>query len=118
MEAAMAATNVSQSGDREASTSVRAAASARLGMMALAQQTPLLLLAEPTTHSDLPHQTELFWAPNNRRARSCLIVVLHDLNHACAAMPITSSPCATAKSRGGVLRSSRRTGRAGVRQCR
>lgn len=53
--------------------------------MALAQQTPLLLLDEPTTYLDIAHQIELmdlFQALNKQQGQT-LVAVLHDLNHAC-----------------------------------
>lgn len=53
--------------------------------MALAQETPLLLLDEPTTYLDIAHQIELlelFRQLNRAHGRS-LVAVLHDLNHAC-----------------------------------
>jgi ABC-type cobalamin/Fe3+-siderophores transport system ATPase subunit len=51
--------------------------------MALAQQTPLLLLDEPTTFLDIAHQIELLdlFAGLHREGRT-LVAVLHDLNHA------------------------------------
>ncbi|MFI9488469.1 ABC transporter ATP-binding protein [Promicromonospora sp. NPDC052451] len=51
--------------------------------MALAQQTPLLLLDEPTTYLDIAHQIELLdlFARLNDEG-STLVAVLHDLNHA------------------------------------
>ncbi|MDR6437716.1 iron complex transport system ATP-binding protein [Paenarthrobacter nicotinovorans] len=52
--------------------------------MVLAQQTPLLLLDEPTTFLDIAHQIELlelFRRLNNQG--TTLVAVLHDLNHAC-----------------------------------
>ena len=53
--------------------------------MALAQETPLLLLDEPTTFLDLQHQIEVLdlCARAARRAGRTLVAVLHDLNHAC-----------------------------------
>lgn len=53
--------------------------------MVLAQQTPLLLLDEPTTWLDIAHQIELLELMQdlNQRHRRTLVVVLHDLNHAC-----------------------------------
>lgn len=51
--------------------------------MVLAQQTPLVLLDEPTTYLDIAHQIELlelFRALNN--GGRTLVAVLHDLNHA------------------------------------
>lgn len=52
--------------------------------MVLAQQTPILLLDEPTTFLDIAHQIELLelLADLNRAGRT-VIAVLHDLNHAC-----------------------------------
>ena len=52
--------------------------------MALAQQTPLLLLDEPTTFLDIAHQVELLdlFARLNRTAGRTLVAVLHDLNQA------------------------------------
>ncbi len=52
--------------------------------MALAQDTELLLLDEPTTYLDLAHQVEvleLVAELNARRGRT-IVMVLHDLNHA------------------------------------
>ena len=51
--------------------------------MALAQQTPILLLDEPTTFLDIAHQVELLdlFTDLNREGRT-LVAVLHDLNQA------------------------------------
>lgn len=51
--------------------------------MALAQETPILLLDEPTTYLDLAHQLETLELCTrlNREGRT-LVAVLHDLNHA------------------------------------
>ena len=53
--------------------------------MVLAQETPLLLLDEPTTFLDITHQIELLdlLADLNRRNGQTIVAVLHDLNHAC-----------------------------------
>jgi len=53
--------------------------------MVLAQQTPLLLLDEPTTWLDIAHQIDLLELLRelNRNGGHTLVVVLHDLNHAC-----------------------------------
>lgn len=53
--------------------------------MVLAQQTPLLLLDEPTTWLDITHQIELLELLRHlhRVNHTTLVVVLHDLNHAC-----------------------------------
>ena len=52
--------------------------------MALAQETPLLLLDEPTTFLDLQHQIEVLdlCAQMHAEGRT-LVAVLHDLNQAC-----------------------------------
>lgn len=53
--------------------------------MALAQQTPLLLLDEPTTYLDIAHQIDLLDLLQALKAggERTLVAVLHDLNHAC-----------------------------------
>ncbi|WP_093850620.1 ABC transporter ATP-binding protein [Streptomyces pini] len=52
--------------------------------MALAQQTPLLLLDEPTTYLDLAHQIDILdlCARLHQEEGRTLVAVLHDLNHA------------------------------------
>lgn len=52
--------------------------------MALAQQTPLLLLDEPTTYLDISHQIELLelFARLRVEGGRTLVAVLHDLNQA------------------------------------
>ncbi|GAB3840892.1 ABC transporter ATP-binding protein [Micromonospora andamanensis] len=52
--------------------------------MALAQQTPLLLLDEPTTYLDIAHQIEVLdlCARLYEEQGRTLVAVLHDLNHA------------------------------------
>ncbi|MDG9700783.1 ABC transporter ATP-binding protein [Streptomyces sp. DH37] len=52
--------------------------------MALAQQTPLLLLDEPTTYLDLAHQIDVLdlCARLHQEEGRTLVAVLHDLNHA------------------------------------
>jgi iron complex transport system ATP-binding protein len=53
--------------------------------MALAQDTDLLLLDEPTTYLDINHQVELLdlLTDLNRQSRKTVVLVLHDLNLAC-----------------------------------
>jgi iron complex transport system ATP-binding protein len=53
--------------------------------MVLAQQTPILLLDEPTTFLDLAHQVEVLdlCADLHELAGHTLVAVLHDLNQAC-----------------------------------
>ena len=52
--------------------------------MALAQQTDLLLLDEPTTYLDINHQVELLdlLVALNRTRGTTIVIVLHDLNFA------------------------------------
>ncbi|GGV67225.1 ABC transporter [Streptomyces thermoviolaceus subsp. thermoviolaceus] len=52
--------------------------------MALAQQTPLLLLDEPTTYLDIQHQIDILdlCAELHEEQGRTLVAVLHDLNHA------------------------------------
>lgn len=52
--------------------------------MALAQQTPLLLLDEPTTYLDIQHQIDVLdlCAELHETRGRTLVAVLHDLNHA------------------------------------
>ncbi|MFB6991537.1 MULTISPECIES: ABC transporter ATP-binding protein [unclassified Streptomyces] len=52
--------------------------------MALAQQTPLLLLDEPTTYLDIQHQIDVLdlCAELHEAQGRTLVAVLHDLNHA------------------------------------
>ncbi|WP_144123834.1 ABC transporter ATP-binding protein [Catellatospora sichuanensis] len=53
--------------------------------MAVAQQTPVLLLDEPTTYLDLAHQVDVLDLVTdlNRRDGRTVVMVLHDLNQAC-----------------------------------
>ncbi|WP_194785608.1 ABC transporter ATP-binding protein [Actinomyces haliotis] len=53
--------------------------------MALAQQTRVLLLDEPTTYLDLAHQVEVLELCRelNQRLGTTIVAVLHDLNQAC-----------------------------------
>ncbi|SHE89207.1 iron complex transport system ATP-binding protein [Seinonella peptonophila] len=52
--------------------------------MALAQETSIILLDEPTTYLDLCHQLEIMQLLEqlNRTEKKTIIMVLHDLNHA------------------------------------
>jgi iron complex transport system ATP-binding protein len=51
--------------------------------MVLAQQTPLLLLDEPTTYLDIAHQIEVLdLCAGLHEAGRTVVAVLHDLNHA------------------------------------
>ncbi|MFC9974817.1 ABC transporter ATP-binding protein [Spirillospora sp. NPDC127200] len=51
--------------------------------MALAQETPILLLDEPTTYLDIAHQIEILdLCADLHEAGRTVVAVLHDLNHA------------------------------------
>lgn len=52
--------------------------------MALVQETPLLLLDEPTTYLDIAHQLEVLEVLRslNREQERTIVMVVHDLNHA------------------------------------
>ena len=87
--------------------------------MALAQDTDLLLLDEPTTYLDINHQVELLRLLRKLNAESgkTIVVVLHDLNLACRfcdhviAMADGAIVAEGAPDRGG----HRRAGREGLR---
>ncbi|PHZ18928.1 Fe(3+)-dicitrate ABC transporter ATP-binding protein [Yersinia ruckeri] len=82
---AMQATGVSELADRTVD-SLSGGQRQRVWIaMVLAQQTPLLLLDEPTTYLDIAHQIELLelFGDLNRQRQHTLVAVLHDLNHAC-----------------------------------
>jgi ABC-type cobalamin/Fe3+-siderophores transport system ATPase subunit len=53
--------------------------------MVLAQETPIVLLDEPTTFLDIAHQIEVLdlCAELHEQRGHTLVAVLHDLNHAC-----------------------------------
>ena len=53
--------------------------------MVLAQETPIVLLDEPTTFLDIAHQIEVLdlYAELHEERGHTLVAVLHDLNHAC-----------------------------------
>ena len=53
--------------------------------MALAQETPIMLLDEPTTFLDIAHQVDVLdlCADLHEHHERTLVAVLHDLNHAC-----------------------------------
>ena len=52
--------------------------------MTLAQRPKILLLDEPTTYLDVAHQLEVMdiIAAVNKKFRTTIIMVLHDINHA------------------------------------
>lgn len=52
--------------------------------MALAQQTAIMLLDEPTTYLDIAHQVDVLdLCTDLHRSGRTVVAVLHDLNHAC-----------------------------------
>ena len=53
--------------------------------MLLSQQTPILMLDEPTTYLDISHQLELLelFKKLKQQQGSTIVAVLHDLNQAC-----------------------------------
>lgn len=83
VDAAMDATGVADYGDRRVGELSGGQRQRVWVAMALAQQTPALLLDEPTTFLDIAHQMELLelFAELHREGRT-LVAVLHDLNHA------------------------------------
>ncbi|MCW6567499.1 ABC transporter ATP-binding protein [Yersinia ruckeri] len=82
---AMQATGVSELADRTVDSLSGGQRQRVWVAMVLAQQTPLLLLDEPTTYLDIAHQIELLelFGDLNRQRQYTLVAVLHDLNHAC-----------------------------------
>ncbi|MDI2588362.1 ABC transporter ATP-binding protein [Psychrobacillus sp. NEAU-3TGS] len=52
--------------------------------MALAQETDILLLDEPTTYLDMAHQLEMLKIVDdlNKKHQCTIVMVLHDINHA------------------------------------
>lgn len=84
INAAMAATQVSALAER-ALDELSGGQRQRVWIaMVLAQETPILLLDEPTTFLDIAHQIELLelLSDLNRQGRT-IVAVLHDLNQAC-----------------------------------
>ncbi|MGL6018462.1 MAG: ATP-binding cassette domain-containing protein [Gibbsiella quercinecans] len=85
VEEAMRATGVAELADQAVDTLSGGQRQRVWIAMVLAQQTPLLLLDEPTTWLDITYQIELLELMRqlNRDKGYTLVVVLHDLNHAC-----------------------------------
>lgn len=82
---AMAATGVTELSEQEVDQLSGGQRQRVWVAMVLAQQTPLLLLDEPTTFLDIAHQIDLLelFRALNRVADHTLVAVLHDLNQAC-----------------------------------
>ncbi|WP_425557520.1 ABC transporter ATP-binding protein [Kitasatospora cystarginea] len=84
VEESMAATGVAELADRTVDELSGGQRQRVWIAMALAQQTPLLLLDEPTTYLDIAHQIEILdlCARLHEEQGRTLVAVLHDLNHA------------------------------------
>ncbi|MBF6050310.1 ATP-binding cassette domain-containing protein [Streptomyces eurocidicus] len=84
VQESMAATGVGALGDRHVDELSGGQRQRVWIAMALAQQTPLLLLDEPTTYLDIQHQIEVLdlCADLHETQGRTLVAVLHDLNHA------------------------------------
>ena len=84
VEKAMAATEVTELADRAVDELSGGQRQRAWLAMVLAQQTPLLLLDEPTTFLDITHQLDVLdLCADLRDDGYTVVVVLHDLNHAC-----------------------------------
>ena len=81
---AMAATDVTELAEREVGELSGGQRQRVWAAMAMAQQTPILLLDEPTTFLDISHQIELLdvFARLNQEQGVTVAAVLHDLNQA------------------------------------
>lgn len=80
---AMAATNVADLATREVAELSGGQRQRVWAAMAIAQQTPILLLDEPTTFLDLTHQIEMLdLFARLHRSGTTIVAVLHDLNQA------------------------------------
>jgi len=83
VEEAMRATNITELRNRQVDELSGGQRQRVWAAMALAQQTPILLLDEPTTFLDIAHQVELLdLFADLHAAGNTLVAVLHDLNHA------------------------------------
>ncbi|MCJ8055200.1 ABC transporter ATP-binding protein [Shinella curvata] len=83
VRSAIAATNIADFSDRPVDTLSGGQRQRAWVAMALAQETPILLLDEPTTFLDIAHQIDLMDLLErlNRQGRT-IVAVLHDLNQA------------------------------------
>ncbi len=81
---AMAATGITALADRQVDQLSGGQRQRVWVAMALAQQTPILCLDEPTTYLDIAHQVDLLELLTGLHAGGrTLVAVLHDLNQAC-----------------------------------
>ncbi|ROT29894.1 ABC transporter ATP-binding protein [Micromonospora sp. HM5-17] len=85
VSAALAATGITELADRPVDELSGGQRQRAWIAMAVAQQTPVLLLDEPTTFLDLSHQIDVLdlVVDLNRRDGRTVVMVLHDLNQAC-----------------------------------
>jgi len=85
VDAAMASTRVVELADRPVDELSGGQRQRVWIAMALAQETPILLLDEPTTFLDIAHQIEVLdlCAQLHEEEDRTMVAVLHDLNHAC-----------------------------------
>ncbi|MBB3238042.1 ABC transporter ATP-binding protein [Phyllobacterium endophyticum] len=84
VETALAATSMTELGERPLDRLSGGQRQRAWIAMALAQETAILLLDEPTTYLDIAHQfdvLELLKELNQKHART-VVMVVHDLNHA------------------------------------
>lgn len=83
VEEAMTATSISDLRERHVDELSGGQRQRVWAAMALAQQTPIMLLDEPTTFLDIAHQIDLLnLFADLHEAGNTLVAVLHDLNHA------------------------------------
>ncbi|MFC4098556.1 ABC transporter ATP-binding protein [Paenibacillus xanthanilyticus] len=82
---ALAATGMSELADRAVDSLSGGQRQRAWIAMTLAQETPVILLDEPTTYLDLTHQIEVLdlLYEMNERHRHTIVMVLHDINLAC-----------------------------------
>jgi iron complex transport system ATP-binding protein len=85
VERALATTSLVELGERQLDTLSGGQRQRAWIAMTLAQETPVLLLDEPTTFLDLAHQVEILSLLDelNEREGRTIVMVLHDINQAC-----------------------------------
>lgn len=84
VNAALAATEMTELADRPLESLSGGQRQRAWIAMALAQETPILLLDEPTTYLDMAHQIDVLelLAELNYKHQRTIVMVLHDLNQA------------------------------------
>ncbi|MFB9949056.1 ABC transporter ATP-binding protein [Rhizobium puerariae] len=85
VQSAMEATGIAHLASRQVDTLSGGQRQRAWIAMVLAQETPILLLDEPTTFLDMAHQVDLLDLLHglNAKAGRTIVAVLHDLNQAC-----------------------------------